>query len=466
MMRRMLTVAIARRNVFVFVSGIILGFLSTSIVLLILSSDDDGRPSRPSAAVTGFVPDSPHSHGDHDRLMDAEGRGQEEAQRWDDFEDESHQSGAQTVASKLKENVRLLCWVMTSPSSVQTKARHVNATWGQRCNTLIFMSSIADPELPAVGLNVPEGHDNLWAKTKAAFRYVYKNHLTDADWFLKADDDTYAVVENLRYLLKDFNPGDPVYFGRRFRPYVSQGYMSGGAGYVLSREALKRFVTVALRSANLCSQEVAGTEDVEIGLCLQNCGVRAMDSRDSFGRERFHPFPPDMHLIPGAVPKDNWFWQYNFYPIREGPDCCSDFAVTFHYIPPQLMYVFEYLIYHVRPYGLLSSLVLPVPIDNQQDVGLPRSSSWMHTDPEMLSPSISLLHTNSRSRYIPGNRSIVGKARDDVRDGDAFRLFGVSVPEDVVRKQRQFGNRTEQLRSDLTTSKRKRAAEEDAKTRS
>lgn len=150
----------------------------------------------------------------------------------------------------------------------------------------------------------------------------------------------------------------------------------------------------------------------------------------------------------------------------QGPDCCSDFAVTFHYIPPQLMYVFEYLIYHVRPYGLLSSLVLPVPIDNQQDVGLPRSSSWMHTDSEMLSPSFGLLHTNSRSRYIPGNRSFVGKARDDVRDGDAFRLFGVSVPEDVIRKLRQFGNRTEQLRSDLTPSKRKRAAEEDAKTRS
>lgn len=91
-MRRMLTVAIARRNTFVFVSGIIIGFLSASIVLLILSSDDDERPSRPRTAVTGFVPDSPHSHGEHDRLMDVEGRGQEEAQRWDDFEDESHQS--------------------------------------------------------------------------------------------------------------------------------------------------------------------------------------------------------------------------------------------------------------------------------------------------------------------------------------------------------------------------------------
>lgn len=61
-----------------------------------------------------------------------------------------------------------------------------------------------------------------------------------ADWFLKADDDTYVIVENLRYFLSRQNTTNPVYFGHKFKRHVKEGYMSGGAGYVLSKEALDR----------------------------------------------------------------------------------------------------------------------------------------------------------------------------------------------------------------------------------
>lgn len=47
-------------------------------------------------------------------------------------------------------------------------------------------------------------------------------------------------------MLYPVDPNTPIYFGLKFKPYVKQGYMSGGAGYVLSKAALKKFVQVRI----------------------------------------------------------------------------------------------------------------------------------------------------------------------------------------------------------------------------
>ncbi|KAM8715037.1 hypothetical protein ACLKA7_002137 [Drosophila subpalustris] len=168
---------------------------------------------------------------------------------------------------------------MTNPTNHKKKARHVKRTWGKRCNKLIFMSSAKDEELDAIALPIGEGRNNLWGKTKEAYKYIYEHHINDADWFLKADDDTYTVVENMRYMLYPYSPETPVYFGCKFKPYVKQRYMSGGAGYVLSREAVRRLVV----NSKLC------TGDVKLGKCLVKLNISTLDAK---GRDTFCPFIP------------------------------------------------------------------------------------------------------------------------------------------------------------------------------
>ncbi|ESO96735.1 hypothetical protein LOTGIDRAFT_143711 [Lottia gigantea] len=254
-----------------------------------------------------------------------------------------------TVAKELSQSVRVLCWVMTSPKTLEKKARNVKNTWGKRCNHLLFFSSVDNKTFPSIGLGVPEGREHLTGKTMRAFRHIYENYYDKADWFMKADDDTYVIVENLRYFLSGQNTSDPVYFGHRFKVIVKQGYYSGGAGYVLSKEALRRFGLYG-NDSKKCRQD-GGAEDAEMGNCLYKLGVKTGNSLDVMNRTRFHCFNPETHLF-GGFP--NWYLKYDNDGAKHGTENISDYAISFHYISPEKMYSLEFYIYHLRPYGLVS----------------------------------------------------------------------------------------------------------------
>lgn len=114
-----------------------------------------------------------------------------------------------------------------------------------------------------------DGYYRLWGKVRSIWKYLGQSeHLHHFDWFLKADDDTYIVVDNLRNFLldrrriADQEQQKAVWFGARLRhPKVYGGYHSGGAGYVLNRQALLLF-----HDGRNCSQINFGYEDLQMGI--------------------------------------------------------------------------------------------------------------------------------------------------------------------------------------------------------
>jgi hypothetical protein len=135
--------------------------------------------------------------------------------------------------------VRIFCLILTSPKYFDSRATAVNQTWAPRCDKYTFISEYSNDTkgLPITMLeNLTIGRDHLTQKTTLALKYVYEKFINDFDWFVKADDDTYMFVENLKSFLKDQNTSLPITFGYNFKVSVLKifFYMTIGWGGTLT----------------------------------------------------------------------------------------------------------------------------------------------------------------------------------------------------------------------------------------
>ncbi|CAF1029425.1 unnamed protein product [Adineta ricciae] len=255
---------------------------------------------------------------------------------------------------------RICCFILTAPKYFLTRAKAINETWAPRCDRYFFVSEYMEDMMTSEQLNITRhlpiaplkelnvGYSHLTQKSTLSFIHAYENYLNDYEWFVKADDDTYMVVENLKTFLSEQNASEPITFGYNFKVnmsvhfiLVSKGYHSGGAAYVLSREAVRRFYEAHRNSDPKCRKD-GGAEDVEIAKCLRKTGVYPGRSLDKQNRELFHPLPFVDHFY-GSVP--NWLEKNAENPLKIYYDCCGDQTISFHYIPPEGQYLMDFLIY-------------------------------------------------------------------------------------------------------------------------
>lgn len=250
---------------------------------------------------------------------------------------------------------KILCFIMTIENGNEIKKNAVKSTWGKRCDKLLFVENGTHFTETDGILRVPIKHESrqeLWHKIIFAISYIYENYLDQYDWFFKADDDTYVIMENLKEFLSiKSSPNEPIYFGHKFKRYVEQGYMSGGSGYVLSKKALKLLYEIGFKQKlEDCNMNDGYIEDVEIGYCLQALNVKAGDTRDHKGKQTFLPLPPEFMINTTKLIDDKfWYQNYTYYTVdKEDTSAISDKPISFHYIIPDAMYTIDWLLYKVK----------------------------------------------------------------------------------------------------------------------
>ena len=110
-----------------------------------------------------------------------------------------------------------------------------------------------------------------------------------ADWFIKADDDTYVVWENLQTFLARHKSSQVHSFGRLFKEnQPGKSYYSGGSGIIFSNALLHKLGEAVgndgLKS-KVWARPINGPEDAQTSKSLrQVCRWLAVCSQGPNGR--------------------------------------------------------------------------------------------------------------------------------------------------------------------------------------
>lgn len=136
--------------------------------------------------------------------------------------------------------------------------------------------------------------------------------------------------------------------------------MAGG-GHIFSKKALTKFVTVLLPNQTLCRNEDGVVDDVFVGDCLNKFAV-FLDARDDKNQKQIFPIGVETHMTFKEPDMSMWYWKYLWRNVTQGGlECCSDVYIGSHYVSPKEMYMMQFLIYQLHPFGYAKNLTEKFP---------------------------------------------------------------------------------------------------------
>jgi glycoprotein-N-acetylgalactosamine 3-beta-galactosyltransferase len=303
---------------------------------------------------------------------------------------------------------RILCFILTHQPNHDTRIRAIWDTWGTKCDKLAVVSDFKDPSINAVNIQVKEGYWNIAGKVEKFLKSLYQKHRHAGlyDWILKADDDTYVIMENLKAFLaqeqsryfqqhqlqqqlrqqqQQSNNNNnstlddqatfqlpPLLYGRIMPwPQIHKfSEWSGWFPHALNQKFGKRF-SAKFPNQNQTLEYMHGgpgyilnwpmmdivwkaynspdrlrgklPEDISLAATLLYHNVTPTSTHDPVtGLERSHPEPP-------SVMYENPKWlvqeQLNIQRTGTGEACCSTSSVSYHHMTPDDMRSMHFQLY-------------------------------------------------------------------------------------------------------------------------
>jgi hypothetical protein len=141
----------------------------------------------------------------------------------------SNSDTIQTKCNYSENGPRILCAIFTHKSVHKTTLPPVHNTWAKRCDKVIYMTGPKspdqndDPTMPFVYLNITDIYDRITDKTFKTMEYIYENLMNEFDWFLRANDDTFIIMENLRLFLANKCANELKIYGKVLNHYRHKG---------------------------------------------------------------------------------------------------------------------------------------------------------------------------------------------------------------------------------------------------
>ncbi|XP_028671711.1 C1GALT1-specific chaperone 1 [Erpetoichthys calabaricus] len=256
---------------------------------------------------------------------------------------------------ELSQNIRVYCVILVEPKELAYWAA-VRETWSKHCDKAEFYSSEEVKVFESVSVETKDP----WIMLRKALKHAFDN-AKDHKWYFIARPTTFAIIENLKYLLLNKDPDQPFYLGHMVKSGDLE-FIELSGGIVLSTEALKRLVGV-LGDSSKCPEQGRMIwklpEDKELAVCLKYTGVFAENAEDTEGKDIFNTKSVNT-LINEAMAET---------PQEVAESCCSDVAVTFNGHSPNNMHVMMFGVYRLRPFGhkFHDSLVFLPPKDSDND---------------------------------------------------------------------------------------------------